>query len=269
MRTIVAAVLIFTAGAAPAQTRLFPNADLTSQRDIMDRRGAPEWEIPAGFEGDVFTFARLRPQFHSRWRVDWPESDLFFSYRLNEMTSLTVNPHPRIIDITSPELYDFPFTYLVEPGHMNLLEEEAAILRNYLLNGGFLMLDDFWRENEWMNVYQQMKMIFPDREPVELELDHPIFRTVFEIKEKPQVPTPEDALNGRAKGITWERGANPFATYYGIFDDAGRMMVVICRDTDLGDGWEREGDNKWYFHEFSEKKAYPMGINIVVYALTH
>jgi hypothetical protein len=237
--------------------------------DIPDRRGVPDWEIPAGFEDDVFTFARLRPEFHSKWHVDYPDSDLNFSYRLHEMTALKVNPNPRLIAITSPELPDFPFVYIVEPGGLHLSRQEASILRTYLLNGGFLMFDDFWRESEWSTVYAQVKAIFPDREPVELDLDHPIFHTVFDIREKPQIPAINIALAGRAQGITWERGANPYASFYGIFDDQGRMMVVICRDTDLGDGWEREGDDAWFFREFSEKKAYPMGINIVVYALTH
>ena len=131
------------------------------------------------------------------------------------------------------------------------------------------MVDDFWGEDEWYNFYREIKRVFPDREPVELPLSHPIFHCVFDLKEKPQIPSINVALGGRSQGITWERPDAEEVHYKAIFDDKGRMMVIICHNTDLGDGWEREGENEWYFHEFSEKKAYPLGINIVFYAMTH
>lgn len=206
------------------------------------------------------------------WLTDYPDSELNFSFRLHQLTSMEVNPVPIILELTDPELFNYPFIYIVEPGNLVFLEEEVKNLRRYLLNGGFLMIDDFWGRREWYNIYNQMKRVFPEREPIELTLDHPIFHCVFELKEKPQIPginwavdLRTDALTGR----TTERRDAPFARYYGIYDDKGRMMVVICRDTDLGDGWEREGMSKTYFHEFSEKKAYPLGINIVFYAMTH
>ena len=148
---------------------------------------------------------------------------------------------------------------------------EAETLRKYLLNGGFLMVDDFWGEEEWDGFYQGIKEVFPDREPQELPLNHEIFHCVFDLTEKVQVPSIDWALAGRAQGITHEAykpGAET-AQYKGIFDDKGRLMCIICFNTDLGDGWEREGEDRWYFKEFSEKKAYPMGVNIVFYALTH
>ena len=92
------------------------------------------------------------------------------------------------------------------------------------------------------------------------------------LQEKPQVPAINYAVNSpddTLTGITTERSDAPNAEYYGIFDDNGRMMAILCRDTDLGDGWERAGASNAYYEEFSLKKAYPMGINIVVYALTH
>ena len=111
--------------------------------------------------------------------------------------------------------------------------------------------------------------MFPDKEPVELDLKHPIFHCVYDLKEKPQVPSIGVAVRGRSSGITWERYDAREPHYRAIFDDKGRMMVIVCHNTDLGDGWEREGEDEWYFREFSEKKAYPMGINIVFYAMTH
>ena len=104
---------------------------------------------------------------------------------------------------------------------------------------------------------------------MELPLDHEIFHCVYRLKEKPQVPSIHAWRRG--PGVTWEDHGRDSATvhYQGIFDDKGRMMAIICHNTDLGDGWEREGEDAGYFHEFSEKKSYPMGINIVTYAMTH
>ena len=171
--------------------------------------------------------------------------------------------------LTDPDLTNYPFIYIVEPGGLVFREEEVTALRKYLLNGGFLMVDDFWGEQEWANFYYQIKRVFPNREPVELDISHPIFHAVFDLKKKPQVPGIDVALQGRPYGITWEREDAKEVDYRAMFDDKGRMMAIFCHNTDLGDGWEREADNEWYFRTFSEPKAYPMGINIVFYAMTH
>ena len=90
------------------------------------------------------------------------------------------------------------------------------------------------------------------------------------MKEKPQIPNFETGEASQVNGgITWERYDAKTPHYRAIFDDKGRMMVIICHNTDNGDGWEREGVYEYYFREFSEKKAYPLGINIVFYAMTH
>ena len=244
----------------------------------------PVWSNDPEFEKDVFTFARIRytssgggwgyRRGGNRWYTDAPDADLNFGFRLQQLTSLKVYPHEKDIELTDPALFDFPFIYIVEPGALEFSEEEVKLLRRYLLNGGFLMVDDFWGEREWQNLYEQMKRVFPEREPAELPLDHPIFHCVFDLKEKPQIPnvglgTESLDPNSPAYGVTWERADARTVHYKGIFDDKGRMMVIICHNTDLGDGWEREGDNEGYFREFSEKRAYPLGINIVFYAMTH
>ena len=232
----------------------------------------PDWEVDAHFKHDVFTFARLRYNSHrgwGRWATDFPYCDLNFSYRLQQLTSLKVDPKGKILEISDPALFDYPWVYMIEPGGLEFTEEEVEALRRYLLNGGFMMVDDFWGEDEWYNFYVQIKRVFPDREPVELPLEHPIFHCVYDLKEKPQIPSIGAAQAGRFNGRTWERDDAREPHYKGIFDDKGRMMTIICHNTDLGDGWEREGEDPWYFREFSEKKAYPLGINIVFYAMTH
>ncbi|OHB65608.1 MAG: transmembrane prediction [Planctomycetes bacterium RBG_13_62_9] len=242
------------------------------------------------FSQDVFTFVRIQyssgyggrgyggGRGYSRrgygrggggWATDYPDSDLNFSYRLHQLTAMEVNPDGLVLELTDPELVNYPFIYLLEPGALVFSDEEVEALRRYLLNGGFLMVDDFWGEAEWFNFYREIKRVFPDREPVELGLDHPIFHAVFDLKERPQIPSIDWALRGRDYGITWEREDAREVHYKALYDDKGRMMSIICHNTDLGDGWEREGENEWYFHEFSEKKAYPLGINIVFYAMTH
>ena len=265
-----------------------------SNRRYPNQRGVPNWEPDKKFSHDVFTFVRIRYSSgygygggmsrgrggRSRgrfsrgfsggnWATDYPDSDLNFSYRLHQLTSMKVNPDGLVLELTDPELFNYPFIYIVEPGRLIFSEEEVKILRRYLLNGGFLMVDDFWGEAEWYNFYTEIKRVFPDREPVELALSHPIFHAVFDLKEKPQIPNIDLALRGRYYGITWEREDARVTHYKAIYDDKGRIMAVICHNTDLGDGWEREGEDEWYFHEFSEKKAYPLGINIVFYAMTH
>ncbi len=103
-------------------------------------------------------------------------------------------------------------------------------------------------------------------------MDHPIFHCVFDIKEtknKLQVPNIYLGVQSQYTGVTWERPDAKEVHFRAIFDDKERMMVMICHNTDNGDGWEREGKSEYYFHEFSEKKAYPLGINIVFYAMTH
>ena len=239
--------------------------------EMVDRNGVPVWTNDERFKTDLFTFARVKYSSYGgwgggRWATDYPDSDLNFSYRLKELTSLDVDPYGKIIELTDEALCDYPFLYMIEPGSMVLEEDEVLGLRRYLLNGGFLMVDDFWGEAEWANFYREIKRVFPDREPRELDLDHKIFHIVYDLKMKPQVPSIHAWLS---TGLTYERWDATEVHYRGIFDDKGRMMAIICHNTDLGDGWEREGESQEYFKEFSEKWSYPLGINIVTYAMTH
>ena len=237
-------------------------------REVRAESDIPNWDIKQEFQHDTFTFVRIKYDSWGRrwgWDTDFPDSDWNFSYRLQELTSLQVDPHGKILQLTDPELLNYPWIYIIEPGAMILYEEEVVALRKYLLNGGFLMVDDFWGEDEWWNFHSQIKRVFPDREPEELPLEHEIFHCVYDLKEKPQVP----AINVARRGFSYERRDAREPHYRALFDDNGRMMAIICHNTDLGDGWEREGEDAFYFEEYSEKKAYPLGINIVVYAMTH
>ncbi|MEO1529080.1 MAG: DUF4159 domain-containing protein [Planctomycetota bacterium] len=240
-----------------------------------DRRGVPTWEVDEQFRGDLFTFVRVRyDSYYGRgggggWRTDYPDSDLNFSLRLQQLTTIKVNPDPIILDLTDESLHDYPFLYMIEPGSLVFSEEEVEALRKYCYSGGFMMVDDFWGDSQYENLRYELKRVFPDRDPVEVPIEHEIFQNVYPFDEKPQVP----ALGGSRRGTSfeWARDGSDTSTpyYKAIFDDKDRIMVFICHNTDLGDGWEREGEDEEYFREFSVKKAYPMGINIVTYAMTH
>jgi hypothetical protein len=201
------------------------------REDLLEtgRNGVPEWPVNPDFPNDAFTFVRIEYDSWSwggKWLTDYPDSDLNFSYRLQELTSMQVNPQPKIVRLTD---------------------------------------DDFWGEREWSNFYEQIKRVFPDREPEELPLEHEIFHCVYDLKEKPQVPS----IHAWARGYTAERYDAREPHYKAFHDDHGRMVMIICHNTDLGDGWEREGLDPNYFREMSEKYSYPLGINIIVYAMTH
>ncbi|HSG73457.1 MAG TPA: DUF4159 domain-containing protein [Planctomycetaceae bacterium] len=246
--------------------------------------GSPDWLKTYAFPQKEFTFVRIQftsrndranPDFlfdagqqrrvaAGRWATDYPDADLNLSAQLAAETSLKVDPKGKVMKLTDPKLPQFPFIYLCEPGALQFSEEEAKALRAYLDGGGFLMVDDFWGEQEWQNLLRQMARVFPSVRIHELPLEHKIFHCAFDLKEKPQVVSIQHFLRGRKT----ERPDAPEAHYRAIFDENGRMQVLICHNTDLGDGWERSEAAPQYFQEYSEKHAYPLGLNVIFFALT-
>jgi len=266
-------------------SRRYGEYEIKTAREADDPQNpTPTWPIDSDFKKDVFTFARLQYEAnHSRygrghtleklrWSIDFPGGDLDLSYRLQQMTSIKVDPDGRVVKLTDTNVFEYPFLYIIEPSRGFVSDEEIPIMRKYLFNGGFVMFDDFWDDEEWKRFSEEMERLFPsDKFPnqkmFDLPLEHPIFHTVFDLKEKPQVPGIEHFVRW---GRTHERGYEGEEVHYrGIVDDKGRLIALICHNTDLGDGWEREGENTEYFSKFSEPKAFPMGINAIVYAMTH
>ena len=242
------------------------------------------------FPTSSFTFCRIQYDgdegFRRRWRswrTDYPESDINFSLRLSQLTTLDIhhtpegNPVHAVVRLDSPELFEYPFVYMLEVGRMALSQPEQLGLREYLLRGGFLMVDDFWGDNDWDNWEYEIGQVLPtDLYPiVDIPKDHELFNIVFRLDGLPQVPSVNNYWRWEQTGHTFEGNAAAYRRYgtaarcKGIFDNQGRLIVVALHNTDLGDGWEREGENYGYFKDFSAPKAYPMGVNIVVYAMTH
>lgn len=248
-----------------------PNPPL---RRVLGREGVPEWDQNSEMPHDVFTFVRLRytsthNHFRTHWSGDFPSADLNFSYRLQQLTSMKVAPEGLVLDITDERLHGYPFTFMSSPGKMLLSEEEVKSLRRYLRAGGFLMVDDFWGREYLENVMAELDRVLPGVKPVDLPLTHPIFHMVYSLDRKPQVPS----INAWNQGLEIEPWhgdmTDPDPHFLAYHDEKGRIMVLLCHNNDLADGWEREGENVEYFKRFSERWCYPMGINIVVYALTH
>ena len=133
----------------------------------------PTWELQSEFEEDVFTFVRIQYDAYGpfgwwdRWDNDYPDGDLNFSFRLQQLTALEVAPEGKVLRLTDPELFHYPFIYMAGVQRMRLTSREQAAIRRYLLNGGFIMMDDFWSPEGWANVLAEMRGVFPDREPEE------------------------------------------------------------------------------------------------------
>jgi hypothetical protein len=270
----------YTDGGVPVNENTVKTA-----REIAEHSGqTPSWTNAPGFNKDVFTFVRvIRDQMPwgsgsrsaGRWITDFPDSDLNLSFRLQQVTSMKVDPDGRVLRLTDPDLFNHPWIYMVEPGSLLLRDEEVPILRKYLLNGGVLMADDFWGQVQWSVFERQIKRVLPEREFVELPMDHPLFHCVFDLKvpkNKLQTPSIRQGIRSQYDGVTWEyhdgeEGREMHVR--AIFDDKGRIMIIATHNCDNGDSWEREGENDYFFHEFSEKRGYPLGINIIFYMTTH
>jgi hypothetical protein len=209
----------------------------------------------------------------ARWETDFPEGDDNFSHRLGQLTRIDVNPLASTRMLTAPDLGDFPLVYMSDPGYMVISNAEKAAFARYLNSGGFVWVDDFWGDAEWQQFANVMREVLPGREWRVLPPDHPIFHTVFELNGMPQIPALPFAYPG---GSTVEPpGAHKFPAgsmdepqMRAWLDDDGRIMVLATHNTDVGDGWEREAYGEWYFETFSTK-SYMVGVNVVIYAMTH
>ncbi len=198
------------------------------------------------------------------WATDYPEADYKFMYGIKRLSGVRVKEDENPIRIMDEKLFQYPYVYAVEVGYMNLSIPEAERLREYLLRGGFMHADDFWGLYEFRNFQREIAKVFPDRQMEELPLTHEIFHTFYDVNTVMQIPNVSNACRG---GRTWEDPSDTRPRIFGIKDDQERLMVVVTYNSDLGDAWEWM-DEPCYPAAFSGQ-AYRMGLNFIIYAMSH
>jgi hypothetical protein len=236
--------------------------------------------------GGGFNFCRVEFRSDHRekqgWRTDYPGADINFSVRIGELTKIQVkmqddgeggsDPDAIVVRLTDDALYQCPFIFMQDAGTLRFRPNEIEPLQNYLLKGGFLLVSDYhgsWAREQFEE--EIARVLPPARYPV-MNItppnEHPMWKTMFPVSKLPQMAS--IATWRRTGGDVIERwnenGAPPAA--YGIADEAGRLMVVMVHNTDLPDPWEREGEDRGYFYQFSPD-AYAVGIDILLYAMSH
>jgi hypothetical protein len=206
------------------------------------------------FENSDRWFRRRRSR-RGMWATDYPTADLNLHEAIMRTTKIHVRDKPIVLSFADKEIYEYPILYLTEPGYWVTNDEEVQSMQKYFARGGFMIIDDFHdygtKGRQWYNFYYNIKQVFPDREPVLLANDHPIWTIYFDIN-------PDEAPS------TKPEFSSDDCQYYAIYDDEGNMMCVICYNQDIGDGWEWPGSLA-----MASTVSYQMAINFIIYALTH
>jgi hypothetical protein len=212
--------------------------------------GLPAAAQPAGGgDGAPVQIARVKYQGGGDWYSD-EESLVELLKHARQHTLLDVGTQEAVVELTSDKLFSYPYLYLTGHGNVTFSQAEAERLRRYLLRGGFLHIDDNYGLDEYIR--EEMKKVFPEKQFVELPVDHPIYHTRYEFPDG--LPKIHEHDGERPQG-------------YGILDDGGRLLVFYTHETDLGDGWEPAS-----VHDNPPEKrraALRMGVNILTYAMTH
>ena len=197
-----------------------------------------------------------RRRGNAPWAHDWPTAERNLHLALERTTEIYVEGDPIVLRLSDKRIFEHPMLYICEPGYWSMEEPEVENLREYLNRGGFVLFDDFGSESEWIQMHQEMKRVFPELEPRELPNDHPIWSIFYDID-----PVEAPSLVGG-----YGRGGSKYADQYmGYFDKNGRLMALACYNQDLGDGWE------WPERNFADAStiSFQMGVNFLIYALTH
>ena len=267
-----------TTGAPLEGTRTFrPGSELMAQ-EAPPRVERPVFVDPRGPRRDPGEVAGRYPFYWTRaiysgygrrgwgrrgsWATDYPKGDQQFLIVLKRLVRLRAYDWDNAISLADPDLRRFPVIYAVEVGGMDMSQDEVEGLRGYLDAGGFMIVDDFWGRREWDAFEYNIRRVYPDRPIVEIGLDHPIYSAYYDIEEVKQVP----AIGRGVYGPT-EECYGCYPQVRGIYDDEGRLVVIINFNTDLGDAWEH-AENPSYPLEYSTY-AYEMGANMIVYAMSH
>jgi hypothetical protein len=228
---------------------------------------SPVEDPPDAWEPAEFAFARLRYRAYrrggpyQRWGIDSNKSERQFMQGVRRLTRIDARSVEEIVDIDSDSIYDWPFLYAVAVGDWVLTEPQAARLRTFFERGGFMMVDDFHAEREWDNFMAGVKRILAGHAVIDLEDDHPIFHTVYDLSKRVRVPGYNVVYSGQVE----RGGVNP--RWRAVIDEKGRVQIAICFNMDLGDAWEFADDPQ--YPEQYASMAYRMGVNYILYSLTH
>ncbi len=238
-----------------------------STSDYLMADSAPAPRVQNLSDGFEFSFARLVYNGNGwsdwpRWQADWPEAEWHFSSGLQRLTRIETHPEGVLVRLDDDEIFDYPWIYAVEVGSLSLSASESAQLREYLLRGGFLVVDDFHGRDQWLYFESAMRKVFPEYSIEELESGTDSFEVLFTIGTREQIPGIRPLMSNR----TWEYGGT-IPRWRVIRDDDGRVMVAINFNMDLGDAWEHADDSR-YPQRYSSL-AYRIGTNYVLYAMTH
>jgi hypothetical protein len=244
---------------------------LAFQRQVFEEDETPTLPANASEKAE-WTFARLHYRMGNefgggfrgfqRWAADYPKADRQFVMGVRRLTRLHARPIEEVVDADSGEMFNWPWIYVEDGGWWTINESQAARMREYLLKGGFLMIDDSHGDYEWDNFMRGMNMILPDRPVEDLTDKDEIFHVVYDLDERFQIP-----------GTRFIWGGRPYTSdsripkWRAIRDDNGRIMVAICHNSDVGDAWEWADSPK--YPERDASLAYRIGINYIIYGMTH
>lgn len=257
------------------------SAAVSAQRfgRLAEGPGVPPRYPTATFADGAFTHCKLmytsvvsEPNGMG-WATDYPYAAVNLLTRISELTKTPIsrdrdgNPNYWVVRATDEALFHCPFVMATDVGTLEFTPEEVARLRVYLLKGGFLWVDDFWGTAAWEQWSSQIARVLPEYPIFDVPPTHPLRRSFFQVTEIPQVTSIN--MWRRLGGETRERGSDsPQANLRAIADETGRIMVLMTHNTDMGDSWEREGEDHRFFLQFSPQ-GYAVGINVILYALTH
>jgi uncharacterized protein DUF4159 len=246
---------------------------------VFEGAGAGIRVPPKDFSDGGFTLCKWMFRSNRReaggigWSTDYPFGEINLLTRLSELTKIHVSRTGRgdvnywVVQLTDDQLFECPVLIGSDVGTASLSKTEVQRLREYLLKGGFLWVDDFWGTAAWNQWADQIGRVLPEFPIVDVAQSDPIRHALWNITEVKQVPSIFSW--GGPGSDPRERGSDsPHADFRAIADSHGRIMVAMTHNTDIGDSMEREGEDPQYFAEFSPS-GYAIATDIVLYALTH
>ena len=196
------------------------------------------------------------------WSRDYPKADRQFLVAMHRLTRIDGRPTEQVVRLDSDDIFNYPWIYAVQVQTWSFTDAEAKRLREYLLKGGFLMVDDFHGTKDWENFMLGMRQVLPDRPIEDLEDSDEIFHTLYDVDAKMQIPGEHYIRTNR----TYEKdGYQP--KWRAIRDSDGRIMVAICHNMHLGDAWEWADDPN-YPEQFASM-AFRVGLDYILYGMTH